>query len=182
MREGFASPRPYPIAIRLIHWSTAGLIATQLCLVGINAVVYEGAPVLSETLVQGHIWIGVLIMFVTVLRGSLRLLSGPAIIAGPSRSRFDSLARAVHLAMYLLIFVATVTGYLKLAWLGYRFEAFGLAVLPSLDVAPQAALIAKQVHSAATLALVIVATGHALVAIWHYRLFGTHVLWKMKLG
>ncbi len=172
---------PYPVALRLIHWLTAGLIAVQLGLVGVNALIYEDAPVWSEALVQGHIWIGLIILSATLARVGLRLVYASPTLNCGNLALHERLASIMHYMMYGLIFAVTITGFLKLAWLGYQFELFGVVVLPELDLAPQAAITAQQIHTIAAYVLAALAAGHAIIALQHGRLLGISVLWKMKL-
>ncbi|MEM8813770.1 MAG: cytochrome b/b6 domain-containing protein [Pseudomonadota bacterium] len=165
----------YPISIRLAHWATVLLVVLQAALALANALVYEFAPVTAERLVQAHIHVGFAIVLITLLRAGRRIRHRRQGAA----ERFRYIAHIVHGAFYGLLLTAGLSGYLKLAWLGFEIELFGVITLPTLGLYPPAASMATTLHFAATMALFALVVCHAAVAVFHKRWLGMPVLHRM---
>ncbi|MEM9043466.1 MAG: cytochrome b/b6 domain-containing protein [Pseudomonadota bacterium] len=122
------------LALRLVHWSTAGLVLIQFTLAAINFLVYEPRPVMAEWAVQAHISFGTAILALTLSRLALRLLL-PGQLAPPLRSGKTYLAMSVHLLLYGCLITLPLLGYIRLAALGFEPSVFGLFNLPALPAA-----------------------------------------------
>lgn len=172
----------YALGLRVVHWLTAAFVVVQLATAALNAVVYEGRPLIAETAVQIHISIGAAILVLTVLRVALRLHYGAPRMPGTPPRWIRLCAGAVHGLLYLSLIAFGVTGYLKLALLGFEIRLFGLVALPALPLAPDWALGFASAHRAAAILAGLVLSVHIVAAIGHRRLFGTPVLHRMGLG
>lgn len=184
MRAGHLSRRRgavrvYPRPLRLLHWLIAGLIASQIGLAAVNAAVYEPYPVLAEAAVQAHLSLGVLIAVLVVARLGVRVGLGvpppPDGMARPARWA----AGGVHAALYALSILLPLSGYVKLAALGFEIRPFGLIVLPAMEVNVALAGLARAVHRGGALALGGLIGLHVAAALFHIRLFGAPVLYRM---
>ena len=176
------SPRPgparYPLPLRLLHAVTAVLVAVQVGLAAVNAAVYEGDPVLAEAVVQAHLSLGALVFALTLLRLALRLSGAvpPPAAMTPAARRA---ARLLQAALYALLILLPVSGYLKLAALGFQVVLFGLLPLPPLPFDPAVAAAARALHAGAAVLLGLLLVGHVGAAVLHARLFGQPVLARM---
>ena len=92
------------------------------------------------------------------------------------------LAHATHLALYAVLIALPVSGWLKLAALGYPVRAFGLMPLPVLDFMPDVARRARTAHELLAMVLGGLLALHIAAAVFHKRLTGTAVLSRMGLG
>lgn len=172
----------YPTGLRLLHWLVAALIVLQLATAMVNAMVYENAPNVAEAAVQAHVSIGVLVMGLMLLRLGLRLsLPLPPLPEKMGRAK-RALAHATHLALYAVLIALPVSGWLKLAALGYPVSAFGVLPLPVLDFMPDIARRARRAHELLAMVLGGLLVLHIGAAVFHKRLAGTTVLPRMGLG
>ncbi|MEM6480705.1 MAG: cytochrome b/b6 domain-containing protein [Pseudomonadota bacterium] len=170
----------YSLHLRVIHWMTAVLIAVQIALALLNIALYEPRPILAEALVQAHISLGSLLFLLTLARLAARWCS-PA----PPRSN-DSLLRfagtATHAALYGCLFALPITGYLKLAALGFTVTPFGFVPLPPLDLNVPVAQFADQAHDLIALGLGALLVLHIAAAVFHRHLDGRRVLHRISFG
>ena len=174
-----ADPDAYPRRLRLLHWTTALLVAAQAGLALTNALVYERRPVLAETVVQAHLSIGVVIFALTLLRLAVRATTVCPALPDDMAPPMRFAAHAVHAALYVLLLILPLSGYVKLAALGFEITVFGLMPLPALPVGPDLAALARSTHTGAAIALGILLTGHIGAAVFHKLLMGTPVLRRM---
>jgi len=163
----------------VLHLITALLVLTQITLAAVNALVYEGHPVLAEAAVQTHLSLGALILVLTVLRFLCRLSLGVPALPDDMPPPARRAAQAVHAALYLLLLALPLSGYVKLAALGYEVVLFGILALPPLAFDPALATAARDLHAAAAACLGILLTGHIAAALFHRRMFGQPVLQRM---
>lgn len=167
------------LALRLLHWLTVALVVLQLALAGLNAWLYEPRPILAEALVQAHISSGALLLALTVIRIAVRTFSHSAL---PSISRWPAIAGAVQLSLYVCLIMIPVSGYVRLAALGFPIELFGVVTLPTLWLAPELALWAAAAHNALVIILVGAVVTHVVGALLHQQLTGQNVLNRIGLG
>lgn len=151
----------------------------QVALAAVNALVYEGHPVLAEAAVQAHLSLGAVILLITVLRLLCRLALHVPALPDTMQTAARRAAQAVHAALYLLLLALPLSGYVKLAALGYEIVLFGLVALPPLPFDPALAAAARDLHAAAAVILGILLTGHIAAALLHRRLFGQPVIRRM---
>ncbi len=128
---------------------------------------------------QAHLSLGALVFALTLLRLGLRLSSAalpPPAAMTPAARRA---ARLVQAALYALLILLPVSGYLKLAALGFQVVLFGVLPLPPLPFDPAVAAAARALHVAAAALLGLLLMGHIGAAVFHARLFGQPVLARM---
>ncbi len=170
----------FSLGLRIIHWITAVLVVVQVSLAVLNILLYEPRPILAEALVQAHISVGALILLVTLVRVVLRLLSP---VPARSGSRVIRVASGcVHVLMYVCLITLPVSGYLKLAALGFEIRLFGVLTLPSLELNLALATSAREFHDAAGVVLVALIAAHIAAAVLHQRLDGARVIGHMTFG
>ncbi len=167
---------------RNIHWITAGLVALQMILAAINAIAYQSRPLLAETVVQIHLSSGALIFVLTLLRIVTRISAPQPPLPEDMPAAAKLAARGLHVALYGLLLALPVTGYVKLAALGFEIRLFGFVPLPPLAFDPALALQAQSLHRAMAVALGGSLTIHIAAALLHRRLFGSAVLPRMAIG
>ena len=176
LRSGTVTPR-YHLAVRLCHWATLCLVAAQILAVMLNKGVYEPRPVLAETLVQIHISLGGLIFGVTFVRLAARIFSPAPPL--PSKAVLRWGAIFAHASLYLCLLILPVTGYLRLAALGFEVELFRVISLPVIELNVALSKVAAQVHRIFSFAFVTLITVHVAAAVLHHRLDGHAVLPRM---
>ncbi|CEP35893.1 MULTISPECIES: cytochrome b [unclassified Halomonas] len=116
-----------------------------------------------------HRSIGILLLFATFARLVWRFLQPTPHAEG---NRLETIAAHVgHIALYVLVLVVMVSGYLISTADGRGISVFGWFEVPALlhDLPNQASL-AGEVHWYSALVLMILAGGHALAAFKHHWL------------
>ncbi|MEM9872598.1 MAG: cytochrome b/b6 domain-containing protein [Pseudomonadota bacterium] len=169
----------YSRHLRVIHWSTAVLVAVQVAFALLNIALYEPRPILAETLVQAHISLGAVLFILTLVRLAARWYS-------PTSPRSDNAAllfaaRAGHAALYACLLALPITGYLKLAALGFTVTPFGVLPLPPMSLNVPLAQFADQAHDLIALGLGGLLVLHIAAAVFHRRLDGRRVLHHISL-
>lgn len=149
-----------------LHWLSA------LAIIGLFALGWwmTGLDYYSGWYNQGpwiHRSVGVLLLLATVGRLVWRLFQPTPRAEG---SRFEAVAAHLgHLALYALLLVALVSGYLISTAKGDGISVFGWFELPATvyGFANQAEM-AGTVHWYSALMLLVLAAGHALVSLKHH--------------
>jgi len=164
------------VAIAL-HWVTALLVVVQFLL----AVTWDEFPRDTRENLQGvHVSLGVLLTAVVVARIAWRLMPGhqrPAIVSGWVKLA----SRAVHYLLYVLLVVQAGLGFAWRWGQGHDVAFFGLFAIPG----PYGALarstrhLLAEFHEKVGWAIVIIAFGHALAALYHHYRLHDRVLGRM---
>jgi cytochrome b561 len=168
----------YTGTAKILHWTILVLLIAQFIFAWTMPEIRRNTPV--TTLISLHFTFGIIILAVAVVRLLWRVTHGePAPEAGLPPWQEKS-ARAVHWALYLLLFVVPMLGWINASYRGMPVEMFGLE-LPKL-VATRApgwgwtgdvhGLLANYVM----LALVAL---HAAAALYHYFVRHDGVLQRM---
>jgi cytochrome b561 len=164
------------VAITL-HWLTALLVIIQFGL----AVTWDDFPRdTRETLQSLHVSLGVLLTTVVVARIVWRLMPGhqrPAIVDGWVKLA----SKGVHYLLYVLLVVQAGLGFTWRWAQGHDVGFFGLFRIPG----PYGALarptrhLLSEFHEKIGWAIVIIAFGHALAALYHHYRLHDRVLGRM---
>jgi cytochrome b561 len=120
----------YTAAAKLLHWGMAALLVGQFTVAW--TMPHIGRNTVPGTLINLHFSLGVLILFVAVARLAWRWTHPePVPLDGVPPWQVQS-ARAVHVLLYLLLFVLPVLGWMNASWRGFDVSFFGLFVMPKL--------------------------------------------------
>jgi cytochrome b561 len=168
-------------AQRWLHWAVALLVVLGFA-IGLMMVALPLTQLLAKILAyQAHKTIGLLVPPLVVWRLVLRARRGrPADDAGlPAWQR--RAAALGHAALYALLILVPVLGYLSASTAPGQIETVMFLLLPiphvlEPDEATYEAI--RSIHQAAAWALVLLAAGHAAMAVAHHRR-GHRVLARM---
>ena len=170
-------PSHYNLTLRVIHWLTAlvvvGLFAVGWWMVDLTyySSWYKTAPFWHKSL-------GICLAALTVFRLIWRVVKGTPEIEGKPLER--KAAHAAHHAIYLLLFVIFVSGYLISTSDGRAIEVFNVFSVPSMgELFPNQSDIAGAVHYYAAFTLIGLAILHAAAAIKHHVINKDNTLRKM---
>ena len=165
---GSTAPGPvYPPVARGLHWLVAlALIATIP--VGVLMVMPGWARPTQDAMFVFHKNIGVVILILMILRLVYRLLNPPpplpASLSAPQRLA----AEATHWALYLVVIVMAVSGYVRVKAGGFPLEGLDALGVPSLvprdDVLAERA---KTVHATTRFVLFALIFLHVGAAAYH---------------
>lgn len=178
--HGTATPAAhdrYDTVTIVFHWLTALFVLALFA----TGALREYAPRAWRLFWLEDVHISIGIAFTVVLVGRLvwrwaggrRLAAATADFTGP-------LSKAVHWLLYVLLAAQAIIGF-NLRWLqGEDFSFFGLFSIPSLYASNRAlAHTIENVHNWAAWALVIIAGGHAIAALYHRYVLKDGVLRRM---
>jgi cytochrome b561 len=176
--EQVETPFHYDSATILLHWGSAILIAC-LWVIGQTIGLFPNGP-LRVDVRSTHITLGILLMLVLVLRLTWRG-SGRGAAAPPAAGLLEQAATVGHWLLYALIILAVASGLANF-WIRGG-SMFNLFTIPSFspDDRETRRLIGA-IHSYATNGLVIVALGHAAMALLHRYVLRDDVLGRMLPG
>jgi|GEM_PF-207114 len=159
----------YPLAVRVLHWLIAALLAAQLVL-GFAAE-RSASPTVSDALFPIHFQLGVSIALLMTVRLFLRLALGTPRGAGCGPRWASRIATGVHALLYLLVLALPVSGYVIWVWMGADRSMPGGWVVPALFVPPEddetGRAIAWYVHTYGAGCLLVLAGLHVAAAAWH---------------
>lgn len=156
----------YGALAKLLHW------VTFLLLIGSFALGFAmvDLPVSPKRLqwYSYHKWIGVTMFLLVIIRFGWRLISPPPPpLRMPHWQR--SLAQAVHAAIYVLLLVIPLTGWVTSSAYGFKTVYLKLITLP--DLVGRNKELAKQlseVHELLGFALLVLVALHVVGAIKHH--------------
>lgn len=154
-----------------LHWLTA--------LAVIVAYVSSGDPTQASHALSGpiHVASGLAVFLLVALRLPVRWMAGvPADAPGPRWQQ--RAARAMHVALYALLFAVPVAGWAELADKATQFSVLGWA-LPLPDAGALWVRALGAAHTTLGDALVWLAGAHALAALAHHALLHDGVLARM---
>jgi cytochrome b561 len=164
---------------RALHWLTAVLVLTQF---GLAEFWGFSAKPTREVMIEMHMSFGILLTAVLIVRIWWRLMPGHQV--RPADSGWVELAsKAAHYALYGLLVLEAVLGYL-LRWSGGEaMSFFGLPIPPPFArfSKPAHQLIANA-HNWIAWIIIILAAGHAAAALFHHFVLRDDVLWRMLPG
>ncbi len=103
----------------IFHWVTAALVI-------IAYVISESGPDIRKDPPFIHILLGLSVLTLTLPRLFWRLLRGVPIPLSTVSQRLSHLARVGHTALYLLLFIVPLTGWLTLSRLGLQIKFGGI--------------------------------------------------------
>lgn len=168
----------YGLVAQLFHWSIVALIVAQFVLAN-RAQALPVSPAKIATL-AAHKSIGITIFALAVLRLLWRLLN-PVPDAPTGSPRWQRLAAHVsHGALYGLILITPLAGWLMSSARNFPVSWFGLVTLPDF-VAPNEATYRffHGTHELLAMALFWIALIHAAAALKHHFLDRDDVLRRM---
>jgi superoxide oxidase len=156
-----ANATRYSKTMATFHWLTAVLVIVAY-------LISENGPDIRKDPPIIHILLGLSVLTLTLPRLLWRLLGG---VPGPVHtvSRLLSrLARVGHVALYMLLFIVPLTGWLTLSRLGLRVELWTINLpflIRPVDGDPGAI---AELHQVAGNLLLGIACLHAGFAFWHF--------------
>lgn len=164
------------VAISL-HWATALLVVFQF----VSAETWDWVSKPTRHTMQGlHVSLGILLTAVIVARVIWRLIPGhqrPAIVSG----WVEMASKSVHYLLYALLVVQAGLGFAFRWAQGEPFTFFGLFSIPNplgvMDKASRHTL--HGLHEKVGWAIIIIAAGHALAALYHHYALHDRVLGRM---
>jgi cytochrome b561 len=167
-----------PIA-KGLHWLMAVLILGLLVL----GIYMHELPLSPQKLqlYSWHKWAGLTVFALVWLRLAWRVTHRPPALPASMSPRMQWLAHAGHAALYGLMVVIPLSGWLMGSAKGVQTVWFG--VLPIPDLLPRDKAMGdllQEVHEALNWLLMMTLAGHVLAALWHHFVLKDDTLRRMR--
>ncbi|MFQ3623046.1 MAG: cytochrome b/b6 domain-containing protein [Acetobacteraceae bacterium] len=183
-----AEPPPnrsgWSAAQRRLHWTVAALVLLAAP-VGLAMVSVPFAQLLLKFLLyQAHKSLGLAVLVLAAVQLALHARRGRPPPEPGLSGRQHRAALAAHAALFALLLLVPLTGYLAAAAAPADLPTLFLGIVPVPHVTgPDEALFGaiRSVHAVLAAALVLLAVGHAAMALHHHRR-GHAVLLRMWRG
>jgi len=160
-------PKRYSTVAQIFHWIIAALIVTQFAL----AWTAEDLPLGMHKLAlyARHKSFGMTILILAILRLLWRLKNPPPPLPDGMTPVERLLARATHIAFYVLLFAMPLTGWMMSSAKNYSVSWFGLFTWPNLIGTNEHAFdLLRSTHDWLSDALLAIAVLHILAALKHH--------------
>ena len=162
-----------------LHWLMAVLILGLLAL----GIYMHELPLSPQKLqlYSWHKWAGVGVFLLVWLRLAWRVTHRPPALPQAMSPLMRLAAHAGHAALYVLMVVIPLSGWLMSSAKGVQTVWFGVLPLPDL-LARDRELgdLLQLVHKALNVLLMMTLAGHVLAALWHHFVLKDDTLRRMR--
>lgn len=168
----------YTAIAKLFHWGMALVLAGLLTL----GFVMTDMPLSPEKLqyYSWHKWAGVTIFMLVWLRLLWRVVNPPPAYPSTMSPWMQRLAHLGHAALYGLMIVIPVTGWLLSSAKGVQTVWFGVLPLPDLlEKNKELGHLMHEIHETLNLIFLFLLAGHALAALKHHWIDRDDILRRM---
>ncbi|MBT8488923.1 MAG: cytochrome b [Gemmatimonadetes bacterium] len=163
---------------RLFHWSIALLVAVQIP-AGI-AMTSEPLAAWADPLFVLHKGLGAVLLVMVLCRIAWRLTHPPPPFPDYMSPAEQRVAHATHVALYGLLLVMAVSGYVRTVGDGYPIELLdAIGIPPLVRSMPEVAAVMLVVHRFTVFALVMLAAAHVAAVIQRGWIDGHPVMNRM---
>ncbi|MDX1492692.1 MAG: cytochrome b/b6 domain-containing protein [Longimicrobiales bacterium] len=163
---------------RLFHWSIALLVVIQIP-AGV-AMTSEPLAAYADPLFVLHKGLGVVLLVLVLARVAWRASHPPPPFPDHMPEHEQRIAHATHIAIYGLLVVMVVSGYVRTVGDDYPIELMDVLGIPTLlPLMPDVAAAMLVVHQFAVYGLVILVTAHVASVVQHHWMQGRPVLQRM---
>lgn len=167
----------YSVTAITLHWTIAALIICAFTL-GWIMTDLEVSP-LKLRMFNWHKWVGVTILLLAMIRLLWRLTHRPPEML-PMPAWQCIAAKTLHAALYVLLLLQPLSGWVYSNAAGYRVVYLGLLPLPNLVAKDkQTADILMERHEFLGWCLLVLVSLHALAALKHHFVDGDSTLKRM---
>ncbi len=170
----------YGPTAKALHWLTMALLTVQYAIGWIMPGVKRGMT--PDSLMNLHISIGVVILALVLARFLWRLFH--PVPPEPGLTRWQNQgSTALHLALYALVIVTTLSGWVYASMRGWSLSLFGLVPLPAL-VAEGSAIgrTIGELHQILIWVLLAAIGQHVAAALLHLLVYRDRVMQRMLPG
>jgi cytochrome b561 len=161
-----------------LHWLTLAILIGVYACINLTDLYPKGSGP-REALKTWHFMLGLTVLAVVTLR-LLNRLRGPAPAVTPPLARWQRrLANGIHIALYALMIVMPILGWLMLSASGKPIPFFGVQLPPLLTETKDLAEQLKEVHETIGTMGYFLIGGHALAALFHHFVTRDNTLVRM---
>ena len=162
-----------------LHWLMAAMVVGLLAL-GLYMTELPLSPQKLQ-LYSWHKWAGVTVFALLWVRLAWRLTHPPPPLPESVSLRMRRLAHLGHAALYGLMIVIPVSGWLMSSAKGFQTVWFGIVPIPDL-IGRDRELgdLLQSVHKALNLLLMLAIAGHVAAALWHHFVLKDNTLGRIR--
>lgn len=163
---------------KVFHWLMA-LMIIGMFIVGF---VMSSMPSSSMkfALYGMHKATGFVLFILVVLRLSWRFINPVPRLPTSLHSVHYKLAKLSPLALYIMIFLMTLSGYIMSNAAGYPISVYGLFTVPNIiPKSPNLSKIASTIHVYSAFLFIAILTLHVSAALYHHFILKTNILLRM---
>jgi cytochrome b561 len=171
-------PAQYSAVAKGLHWMIAALIVTQFTLAWSADDLPIGLHKLK--LLARHKSFGMTVLMLAVIRLVWRFANRPPALPDGMTPPERWLAKATHIAFYVLLFAMPITGWMMSSAKNYSVSWFGLFTWPNLiSQSDDAFVFLQSTHEILAWSLLGIAVLHILAALKHHFWNRDNVLLRM---
>lgn len=164
-----------------IHWLMLLLFVAVYGSIELRVLFEKGSDP-REALKAWHFMLGLLVFVLVWVRIAVRL-SGPTPDIQPEPAKLQQLsAKLLHLALYALMIVMPLMGWMLLSASGKAIPFFGLQLPALIGENKELASQIKEVHEFAGTVGYFIIGAHAAAALYHHYVKRDNTLTRMLLG
>lgn len=169
----------YTRTAKHLHWLMAILIIGLLVL----GIVMTELPLSPEKLAlySWHKWAGVTVFVLVWARLAWRITHRPPPLSERLSNQMQWIAHAGHVALYGLMIIIPITGWLMSSAKGFQTVWFGILPIPDLlGRDKELGDLLQQTHKLLNLLLMLLLAGHIAAALWHHFVLRDDTLRRMR--
>ena len=169
----------YDRVAKSLHWLIVALLIAQYIFAW--TMPHIGRTVPKSILIDCHLWFGVAILLVAVVRLIWRIMHGEPVPEDGLPPWQVASARIMHWLLYVLLFVVPILGWINASWRNMPVTVFNLIELPKLigTRAPGWSWTGDTHVLIAEYGLLVLAGLHIAAALYHYFVRRDGVLQRM---
>ncbi len=163
----------------LLHWLMFILIVTVFGSIELRELFDKGTET-RDAFKMWHFMLGLSVLALVVVRLVVRVLAGstPAIKPEPAKWQ-NTLAKLVHLALYVFMIAMPIAGWLILSMAGKPVPFFGLELPPLASENKDLAKTIKEIHETVGVVGYYLIGLHAAAALFHHYILADDTLKRM---
>ena len=151
---------------KLLHWLVAGMIICQYVLAELAA--EQASPLAQLALLANHKSVGITILVLAIVRVLWRWRNPPPALPASMPKWQQRTSNVSHAALYLLLFILPISGWMLSSASAYAVSWFNLFTLPDLvDASADLKETLALMHEIFAKALFLIALLHILAALKH---------------
>lgn len=176
-----SEPKAYTGIARTLHWLTAIGVLSMIPAGIVMGLIKGGA--LQNFLFDYHRSMGVVLFIITVIRLFYRLANPPKPLGDDIAPMQKKVAAAVHYALYFLLLVNPLVGWIGTSYYPAKIKVFWLVELPALvgKNRPMSELL-LEIHAYMGLAAAALVCLHLAGVFYHQFIRKDGVLMRMVTG
>jgi cytochrome b561 len=158
------STQRYDAVAIALHWGIAALIAAAF---GLGLTVDDFPKAYEGMVVNTHVLIGLAVIALSLTRVGWRLAHRPPALPRENSAKMEAAAKLVHILLYILMIAVPLIGIPTLLYRGRGVDFGLLQIRPLAPRVPEIFHPLTELHELTAYALVLLAVGHVLAALYH---------------